>query len=208
MKRYRLEQIGKIISGGTPSTKIKEYWSGDIPWITPKDLSKLKTKYITHGERNITKQGLDNSSAKLIPKNTILLSSRAPIGYIAIAKNTLTTNQGFKSLICDETKCYYDYFYYWLNCNITYIIHRANGSTFKEISAKTFKKIEIDLPDLVIQKKISNILKKIDEEIEINYNINKNYKKIDIQKKEGKENKKKVASIIHYFLLPVLHPVL
>jgi len=183
MKRYRLEQIGEIISGGTPPTKIKEYWSGDIPWITPKDLSKLKTKYITHGERNITKQGLDNSSAKLIPKNTILLSSRAPIGYIAIAKNTLTTNQGFKSLFCDETKCYYEYFYYWLNCNINYIIHRANGSTFKEISAKTFKKIEIDLPDLVIQKKIANILKKIDEEIEINYNINKNIKKIDIQKK-------------------------
>lgn len=174
MKYYKIEEIGEVVAGGTPSTKIDSYWNGEISWITPKDLSNFSGKYINNGERNISKEGLDNSSAKLMPKNTVLLSSRAPIGYVAIASKELTTNQGFKSLICDESICHFEYFYYWLKLNVTYIIQNSNGSTFKEISASTFKNLEINLPSLKEQYLISNILKKIDEKIECNTKINNN----------------------------------
>ncbi len=92
-----LEDIGIIYSGGTPSTKEPEFWEGDISWITPADLSNYTEIYISRGKRNISKLGLDYSSATLLPKDTILFSSRAPIGYVAIAKNELATNQGFKN---------------------------------------------------------------------------------------------------------------
>lgn len=174
MKIYNIEDIGEVIAGGTPSTKVTEYWNGDIYWITPKDLSNFSGKYISKGERNISIEGLNNSSAKLMPKNTVLLSSRAPIGYVAIALNDLTTNQGFKSLICDEKICYYEYFYYWLKLHVNYIIQNSSGSTFKEISASTFKNLEIALPSLEQQYMISNILKKIDDKLDLNTKINNN----------------------------------
>ena len=175
---YKIGEIGKVVVGGTPSTKINSYWNGEISWITPKDLSNFKGKYISNGERNISEEGLNNSSAKLMPKNTVLLSSRAPIGYVAIASKKLTTNQGFKSLICDESICYFEYFYYWLKLNVEYIIQNSSGSTFKEISATTFKNLEIHLPSLKEQHIISDILKKIDQKIEINNEINNN--KLDL----------------------------
>ena len=93
---YKISDIGKVVSGGTPSTSKNEYWYGDISWITPKDLSSYENIYISKGERNISQEGLNNSSAMLVPKNTVLMTSRAPIGYIAIANNELSTNQGFK----------------------------------------------------------------------------------------------------------------
>src|SRR5690606_26858988 len=99
-----LGEVTSVQSGGTPSTKNKNYWGNDIPWITPKDLSGYESVFIEKGERSISKLGLDNSSAKLLPLNTILFSSRAPIGYVVIAKNEITTNQGFKNIICDEIK--------------------------------------------------------------------------------------------------------
>ena len=174
-KDYKIDEIGEVYSGGTPKTSISEYWEGEIGWITPKDLSNYDNIFISHGERNITQKGLDNSSAKLVPKNTVLMTSRAPIGYLAIAENELSTNQGFKSLYCDEDICYYKYFYYWLKLNIGYIINNSNGSTFKEISGSTFKNLTISLPSLENQKKISSILWNIDEKIEnlkkINHNL-------------------------------------
>ena len=100
MEKYKIKNLGTIISGGTPSTSNENYWDGNIIWITPKDLSKNKCKYIYTGERNISKDGLEHSSAKLLPKNAVLLSSRAPIGYLALAGCELTTNQGFKSIVC------------------------------------------------------------------------------------------------------------
>ena len=115
--KYKLSEIGEIVSGGTPSTKINDYWNGDVAWITPKDLANYNKKYISRGERNISKLGLDSSSATLLPVNTVLFTSRAPIGYVAIAKNELATNQGFKSIICDKNKCNYRYMYYWLKFN-------------------------------------------------------------------------------------------
>ena len=177
-KDYKIDEIGEVYSGGTPKTSISEYWEGEIGWITPKDLSNYDNIFISHGERNITQKGLDNSSAKLVPKNTVLMTSRAPIGYLAIAENELSTNQGFKSLYCDEDICYYKYFYYWLKLNIGYIINNSNGSTFKEISGSTFKNLTISLPSLENQKKISSILWNIDEKIENLKKINHNLEKI------------------------------
>ena len=98
-KEYRLDEVGDIVSGGTPSTKNEDYYGNEIPWITPKDLSGYYSKYISKGERSITKLGLEKSSAKLLPKGTILFSSRAPIGYVAIAQEDLCTNQGFKNIV-------------------------------------------------------------------------------------------------------------
>lgn len=171
---YKIDDIGEVISGGTPSTSKNEYWNGDISWITPKDLSTYDDIYISKGERNISQEGLDNSSARLVPRNTILMTSRAPIGYIAIADKELSTNQGFKSLICDESICHYKYFYYWLKLNIKYIINNSNGSTFKEISGGTFKNLEISLPPIDKQKRITSILWNIDERISILKKMNKN----------------------------------
>ncbi|MFA5153738.1 MAG: restriction endonuclease subunit S, partial [Clostridia bacterium] len=95
----RLGEIGKIFSGSTPSTSNSEYFDGEIPWITPADLSNFDGIYIEHGKKNITELGLKSSSTQLLPKDTILFSSRAPIGYVAIAANPVTTNQGFKNLV-------------------------------------------------------------------------------------------------------------
>lgn len=173
-KYYKIDDIGEVVSGGTPSTNKNEYWYGDIGWITPKDLSTYEEIYISRGERNISSEGLNNSSARLVPKNTVLMTSRAPIGYIAIASNELSTNQGFKSLICDEEICHYKYFYYWLKLNIKYIINNANGSTFNEISGGTFKNLEISLPSITEQKAISSVLWTIDEKISVLKRINKN----------------------------------
>uniref|UniRef100_UPI00386D7FDF restriction endonuclease subunit S n=1 Tax=Methanobrevibacter sp. TaxID=66852 RepID=UPI00386D7FDF len=173
-KYYKIDDIGEVVSGGTPSTSKNEYWYGDIGWITPKDLSSYDDIYISRGERNISSEGLNNSSAKLVPKNTVLMTSRAPIGYIAIANNELSTNQGFKSLICDEKICHYKYFYYWLKLNIKYIINNSNGSTFKEISGGTFKNLEISLPSISEQKAISSVLWTIDEKISVLKKINRN----------------------------------
>ena len=171
-KYYKIDDIGEVVSGGTPSTSKNEYWYGDIGWITPKDLSSYDDIYISRGERNISSEGLNNSSAKLVPKNTVLMTSRAPIGYIAIANNELSTNQGFKSLICDEEICHYKYFYYWLKFNIKYIINNSSGSTFNEISGGTFKNLEISLPSLNEQKAISSVLWTIDEKISVLKKIN------------------------------------
>ena len=174
LKYYKIKDIGEVVSGGTPSTSKNDYWYGDIGWITPKDLSSYEDIYISKGERNISEKGLNNSSAKLVPKNTVLMTSRAPIGYIAIANNELSTNQGFKNLICNEDICHYKYFYYWLKYNIKYIINNSNGSTFKEISGGTFKNLEISLPSLSEQKVISSILWTIDEKISVLKKINRN----------------------------------
>lgn len=171
-KVMKIEEIGEVVNGGTPSTKKEEYWGGDIAWITPKDLSNYNKKYISKGERSITQLGLQNSSAKIVPPKTVLLTSRAPIGYLAIAQNELSTNQGFKSIICNENIINYNFLYYLLKTKIEEMISIAGGSTFKEISTRAFKSLEIKVPPLKEQIKISNILSIIDSKIELNNQIN------------------------------------
>lgn len=167
-EKYKISQIGVVVGGGTPSTKVEEYYGGDIPWITPKDLSGYSSKFIDHGERNITDEGLKNSSARLLPINTVLLSSRAPIGYLAIAANPLSTNQGFKSIICNEDLVLPDYLYYLLKTKKEELEAISSGSTFKEVSGKAVKSFEVELPTIYCQHKICSILDSLDSKIELN----------------------------------------
>lgn len=170
-KKYKLEDITQIVSGGTPSTNIETYYNGNIPWITPKDLSGYKYKYITEGERSITVEGLNNSSAKMVPQGTVLFSSRAPIGYTAIAGVDLCTNQGFKNFICDEKNIHNEYLYYYLIQHKGEIEKLANGSTFKELSVRDVKDIEINIPNIEIQKSIVRKLSFVKDKIELNLQI-------------------------------------
>jgi type I restriction enzyme S subunit len=153
----KLSDVGEIIGGGTPSKSKPEYYSEiGIPWITPKDLSINKNKYISRGEIDISELGLRESSARLMPKGTVLFSSRAPIGYIAIAKNAVTTNQGFKSVVPFENISS-EYIYLLLKNSINEIESRATGSTFKEISGGEMKKVPIILPPKEIIRKFNEI---------------------------------------------------
>ena len=168
----KLSELGTIVGGGTPRTKKEEYYGGDIPWITPKDLANFGERYIEHGNRNITLEGLENSSAKILPAGSILFSSRAPIGYIAIAANNVSTNQGFKSIIPNSDVDSL-FLYYLLKFNKDKIENMGSGTTFKEVSASIMKSIEVFIPtEIVEQRKISAILGAIDDKIENNKKIN------------------------------------
>lgn len=164
-------EIAEIVGGGTPSTKIPEYFGGNIPWITPKDLSIRHERYIKQGKRNLSSQGLENSSAKLVPANSVLLTTRAPIGYVAIAKNELATNQGFRSLILRESYSH-EFLYYWLCANTEELKRHASGSTFGELSGSTLKSIRLKIPPAPVQEFISNILGTLDDKIELNRRMN------------------------------------
>jgi type I restriction enzyme S subunit len=142
------ETISKIIGGSTPSKAVSENFTIDknIPWITPKDLSSNKgKKYITRGEWDVTEKGVKSASLKIMPKNTVLLSSRAPIGYLAISREDVTTNQGFKSFVPKE---HYpsEFIFYCVKKQIPKIEAYSSGSTFKEVSASVLKTIKISIP--------------------------------------------------------------
>ena len=113
-KKFKLSEIGEVVGGATPSTKDSSNYDGNIAWITPKDLASFTGRYIKKGERSITKKGFESCSTKMLPKNSILFSSRAPIGYVAIAANDLCTNQGFKSFIPGEKVDYLFMYYVFL----------------------------------------------------------------------------------------------
>lgn len=172
-KKCKLGDIAEVVGGGTPSTKVDEYWNGDIAWITPKDLTSYNKVFISKGARSITKLGLSQSSAKLMPKGTVLLTSRAPIGYIAIAENEISTNQGFKSLIPKENLTTSKFLYYWLKNNVEYLKNLSVGTTFAEISGQIVKEVEILLPPLEEQRQIATILSSIDDKIELLHEQNK-----------------------------------
>ncbi|MCD2492964.1 restriction endonuclease subunit S [Lacrimispora sp. NSJ-141] len=169
MKKYRLEEVAEIYSGATPLTKEKKYYeNGTISWITPKDLSGYNHKYICEGQRNITEEGFQSCATYKLPEGTVLFSSRAPIGYVALAGKELCTNQGFKSFVCKEELLYNHYLYYYLLFNRKKIEALGNGSTFKEISRKTIGKYEIELPNVDEQKRIVDELVSLDDKYEHN----------------------------------------
>ena len=173
-KKVKLGNIGNVIGGGTPSTKIPEYYEGDISWITPKDLSNFKGKYISRGERMISETGLKNSSARMLPEGTVLFTSRAPIGYIAIAKNKISTNQGFKSIVPNRSLCNNEFLFYLLKYHCEDIKNIATGTTFLEVSGSALKNFEVNIPALGEQEKIANVLGSLDNKIELNEKINQN----------------------------------
>ena len=151
-----LSDIGSVVAGGTPSKSKPEYYADQgIAWITPKDLSVNKSKFISHGENDISELGFSKSSAAKMPAGTILFSSRAPIGYIAIAQNEVTTNQGFKSVIPNENIST-AYMYFLLKNLLPTIEGMASGSTFKEISGAVMKSVPTVMPDADIIRLFSS----------------------------------------------------
>ena len=171
----KISDIGTVVGGATPSTKKPEnYENGTIAWITPKDLSTFTRRYIQRGERNITEIGLKSCSTQLLPKDTVLFSSRAPIGYVAIATNEVCTNQGFKSVVPNENTNPL-FLYYLLKYNKDKIEGMGSGTTFKEVSGNTMKNIVVSVPtDKKVQERISSMLGSIDDKIEENERINNN----------------------------------
>ena len=173
-KTCTLSDLGEIVGGATPSTKDETNYGGDIAWITPKDLSLLKGRYIRYGERNITKKGLRSCSTQMMPPNSVLFSSRAPIGYVAIASGPVCTNQGFKSIVPNENTDYM-FLYYLLKYKKDAIEAMGSGTTFKEVSGSTMRRIEVRVPtDKKEQKRISSVLSALDAKIEANDRINDN----------------------------------
>ncbi len=174
-KECTIADLGEVVGGATPSTKrIENYENGDISWITPKDLSSFHGRYIYSGERNITKTGFNSCSTRLLPKNTILFSSRAPIGYVAIAAKELCTNQGFKSVI-PNTNTDFMFLYYLLKYNKDNIENMGSGTTFKEVSGSAMKSVKVYIPiNISEQRKIGAFLSTIDDKIELNNAINDN----------------------------------
>lgn len=152
-----LNDLGEIVGGSTPSTKEADNFSEEgTPWITPKDLSKnVGNKFISRGEKNVSNLGVKSASLKIYPKDTVLMSSRAPIGYMAIARNSLTTNQGFKSFI--PNKGFSSGFIYYTAKNVMKaIIQYSSGSTFKEVSGSTLKTVKICLPKVEISESFTD----------------------------------------------------
>ncbi len=157
----KLGEVCEIIGGGTPSTTIQEYWNGEFNWFTP---TEIKNKYIQGSQRKISVLGLKKSSAKLLPKNTLLFTSRATIGDVGIAQIECTTNQGFQSFLPNESY-ETEYLYYWLILNKKKFLRKSSGSTFIEISKGEISKIQIIIPCLKEQQKIASFLSSIDQSI-------------------------------------------
>lgn len=162
-----LSDIGSVVAGGTPSKSKPEYYADQgIAWITPKDLSVNKSKFISHGENDISELGFSKSSVAKLPAGTILFSSRAPIGYIAIAQNEVTTNQGFKSVIPNENIST-AYMYFLLKNLLPTIEGMASGSTFKEISGAAMKSVPTVMPDADTIQLFSSFCEPVFKEQEI-----------------------------------------
>lgn len=159
----KLGECAEIHSGSTPRTNNPDFWDGDITWVTPKDLSKLKSKFISKTESKITQLGFDSCSTKLLPENSVLFSSRAPIGHVAINTIPMCTNQGFKSFVPKADLLDSQYLYYWLKANKEYLQDLGVGATFKEISKTVIANVEIPLPPLAEQRRIAAILDQADE---------------------------------------------
>ena len=174
-KTCTISELGTVVGGATPSTKNEEnYVGGNIAWITPKDLAGFTGRFISHGERNITEVGLKSCSTQLMPEHTILFSSRAPIGYVAIASQEVCTNQGFKSVVPNDSTDYM-FLYYLLKYNKDKIEHLGSGTTFKEVSGNTMRGVEVYVPENIEEQRcIASVLSAIDDKIEVNSAINDN----------------------------------
>ncbi len=160
MKGWEIKKIGdvcEVVNGGTPKTGVQEYWNGHLPWITPAEMGKRKSPYVEDTERNITDKGLDNSSARMLPANSVILSSRAPIGHLVINTVPMATNQGCKGLI-PRAALYHIFLYYYLVSIVDVLESLGTGATFKELSGGKLKEVPIPLPPLSEQRRIVGIL--------------------------------------------------
>ena len=158
----KISDVAVIAGGSTPKTQTPEYWDGDLNWFTPAELENCSW-YVYSSQRKITKAGVKSCHLEEFPINTVLLSSRAPIGKLAIARETFYCNQGFKNIICGETVNPI-YLYHLLMYNINYMKSLGKGATFKEISKKIVEDIKIPVPPLELQGKFAAIVKQIESE--------------------------------------------
>ena len=164
-ERIKLGELGEVVSGSTPKTNIKEYWDGNILWITPAEIQE-DDYYISDTERKITDEGVKSAHLQLLPSGTGLLSSRAPIGKVAITAVPMYCNQGFKNIICSD-RLENRYVYYFLKYNVEYIKSLGRGATFKEISKGIVENLEIPYREIQEQIEIANKLDKITEILKI-----------------------------------------
>lgn len=162
-KEYKIDEIAKVVGGGTPSTSTNKFWNGDINWYTPAEINK---RILGPSKRKITEAGLQKSSAKILPKGALLLTTRANVGNCAIAQHECCTNQGFQSLIV-SSKHDNKFVYYWIKFHKKELLRRAHGSTFLEISNSEVKKVNGLFPSIFEQKRISSFLENIDVKIEL-----------------------------------------
>lgn len=169
-KKVKIKNVCRVVSGSTPRTDNNLFWNGKINWLTPLDLSKNKSVYIGSSIRTITEEGLNSCSAELVPENSLIMSSRAPIGYLAINKIPSATNQGCKSFICSD-KILTEYFYYCLLKNIDQVKRLGSGSTFTEVGKKSLDELFVVLPPLAEQRRIADILSEVDNKIDNNKQI-------------------------------------
>lgn len=170
MAKYKLGEICEIVSGSTPKTNVEEYWDGDIKWITPAELND-DSYIITDSARKITEEAVKKTGLSSFPEGTVILSSRAPIGKVAIAGCEMYCNQGFKNLICSD-RINNKYLYWFLKGNTEFLNSLGRGATFKEISKQIVSNIEINVPDESDQiaavenlEKLSNIIRLRKEEL-------------------------------------------
>ena len=161
MTRYKLSEICKIVSGSTPKTNVPEYWDGENVWITPAEITD-KTFIVYDSQRKLSNLGVEKTHLSSFPKGTVMLSSRAPIGKVAIAGVEMFCNQGFKNLICSE-KIMNEYLYWFLKGKTKYLNSLGRGATFKELSAKIIGNIELEVPSIQEQKEVVIRLRKIDQ---------------------------------------------
>ncbi|NUB42995.1 restriction endonuclease subunit S [Fertoebacter nigrum] len=156
-----LGEIADIVSGSTPKSSVPRYWDGAVAWATPTDLSRLDGKHLYKTDRTITEAGLNECSARLLPPGSVLFSSRAPIGLVAINTTPMATNQGFKSFV-PRPELNADYLYWWLRANRRQLEDLGNGATFKEVSKAIVSRVKFPLPPLTEQRRIAAILDKAD----------------------------------------------
>ena len=171
--KYKLSEVLELIGGGTPKTANPEYWNGDIPWLSVKDFNN-DNRYVYQTEKTITQLGLDNSSTKLLHQGDVIISARGTVGEVATIPFPMAFNQSCYGLRAKRTIVTKDFLYYLIKHNVFILKKNTHGSVFDTITRDTFEGIEVDIPDLKHQRKISIILSNLDAKIELNNAINKN----------------------------------
>jgi type I restriction enzyme S subunit len=165
-----LGEIAEVVGGGTPSTAIPEYWDGNIVWLTPTEITSQDGKIVSDSIRKITDLGFKNSGAQMLKKDSVILTSRASVGYVALSGKDLCTNQGFQSLVPKQSVLA-KFLMFWIQQNRSEFESRSAGSTFKEISKSNVKSIKLQLPTLPEQKRIVDLISSVDSYIETISNL-------------------------------------
>ena len=171
--RCRLSEIMKIIGGGTPKTSKADYWNGNIPWVSVKDFAN-DYKYVYKTEKCITELGLKNSSTKLLQVDDVIISARGTVGQVAMIPFPMAFNQSCYGLRAKKEFIIEDYLYYLIRNSVRILKKNTHGSVFETITRDTFDRIEVDIPNLNVQRKISHLLSDLDKNIEFNEKINNN----------------------------------